>query len=197
MILEFDIYDFDKTLVPFDSGSLFIAYCTLHYPWIIITFPLMIIAALLMALKIIRFTQFKKICFIFLPLIPLQKAVCGFWNKHEKQLFPWFAKRKRKGIVISASPDFLLEEISKRAGFDYLICTRHNKKNGMIIGENCRGKEKVRRLFGEFGTDVKIIDVYSDSYKHDKYIFSLATGNCYHIENGEKIKFNYKEKYGE
>ena len=42
--MEFDIYDFDKTLVPFDSGSLFIAYCTLHYPWIIITFPLMIIA---------------------------------------------------------------------------------------------------------------------------------------------------------
>ena len=67
----------------------------------------------------------------------------------------------------------------------------------MIIGENCRGKEKVRRLFDEFGTDVKIIDVYSDSYKHDKYIFSLATGNCYHIENGERIKFNYKEKYGE
>ena len=52
--MEFDIYDFDKTLVPFDSGSLFIAYCTLHYPWIIITFPLMIIAALLMALGIIR-----------------------------------------------------------------------------------------------------------------------------------------------
>ena len=110
--MEFDIYDFDKTLVPFDSGSLFIAYCTLHYPWIIITFPLMIIAALLMALGIIRFTQFKKICFIFLPLIPLQKAVCGFWNRHEKQLYQWFFERKRKGIVISASPDFLLAEIS-------------------------------------------------------------------------------------
>lgn len=67
----------------------------------------------------------------------------------------------------------------------------------MIIGENCRGEEKVKRLFGEFGTDVKIIDVYSDSYKHDKYIFSLATGNCYHIENGERVKFNYKDKYGD
>ena len=30
---QVDIYDFDKTLVPFDSGSLFIGYCALHYPW--------------------------------------------------------------------------------------------------------------------------------------------------------------------
>lgn len=29
---QVDIYDFDKTLVPFDSGSLFIGYCALHYP---------------------------------------------------------------------------------------------------------------------------------------------------------------------
>ena len=195
--MEFDIYDFDLTLVPLDSGSLFIAYCTLHYPWIIITFPLMIIAALLMALGIIRFTQFKKICFIFLPLIPLQKAVCGFWNRHEKQLYQWFFERKRKGIVISASPDFLLEEISKRAGFDYLICSRHNKKNGKIICENSRGEEKDKSQFDENGTEDKINDVYSDSYKHDKYIFSLATGNCYHIENGERLKFNYKDKYGD
>ena len=157
----------------------------------------MITAALLMALKIIRFTQFKKICFMFLPLIPLQKAVCGFWNRHEKQLYPWFFERKRKGIVISASPDFLLEEISKRAGFDYLICTRHNSKTGMIIGENCRGEEKVKRLREKFGNDIRIIDVYSDSYRHDKYIFSRAAGSCYHIENGKRVKFNYKDKYGE
>ncbi|UKI22821.1 MAG: haloacid dehalogenase-like hydrolase [Anaerotruncus sp.] len=84
----------------------------------------------------------KNLLYIFLPLIPLQKAVCGFWNRHEKQLYQWFFERKRKGIVISASPDFLLEEISKRAGFDYLICTEHSRKTGMIIGENCRGEEK-------------------------------------------------------
>ena len=29
---QVDIYDFDTTLVPFDSGSLFIGYCALHYP---------------------------------------------------------------------------------------------------------------------------------------------------------------------
>ena len=45
--MELDIYDFDKTLVPFDSGSLFVGYCILHYPWIIITAPLIIIGLIL------------------------------------------------------------------------------------------------------------------------------------------------------
>lgn len=73
--MEIDIYDFDKTLVPFDSGSLFIGYCVLHYPWIIILIPAILIALLLTVFKIISFTSFKKMCFLFTPMIPLEKAV--------------------------------------------------------------------------------------------------------------------------
>ena len=29
--MDIDIYDFDKTIVPFDSGSLFVAYCMVHF----------------------------------------------------------------------------------------------------------------------------------------------------------------------
>lgn len=194
--MEIDIYDFDKTLVPFDSGSLFIGYCVLHYPWIIIMIPAILIALLLTAFKIISFTSFKKMCFLFTPMIPLEKAVNGFWNRHEKQLFPWFFERERTAVVISASPDFLLDEIARRAGFDYLICTRHSEKTGAIVGENCRGEEKVRRLYEKFNKDdIKVIDVYSDSYRHDRPIFSLATRNCYHIEGGKRVKFSFSEKY--
>lgn len=194
--MEIDIYDFDKTLVPFDSGSLFIGYCVLHYPWIIIMLPAIIIALLLTVFKIISFTTFKKVCFLFTPMIPLEKAVKKFWDRHEKQLFKWFFERKRTAVIISASPDFLLNEIAKRAGFDYLICTRHSEKTGAIVGENCRGEEKVRRLYEKFSKDdIKVIDVYSDSYRHDRPIFSLATGNCYHIENGNRVKFSFSEKY--
>ena len=194
--MEIDIYDFDKTLVPFDSGSLFIGYCVLHYPWIIILIPAILIALLLTVFKIISFTSFKKMCFLFTPMIPLEKAVKKFWDRHEKQLFPWFFERKRTAVVISASPDFLLDEIAKRAGFDYLICTRHSEKTGAIVGENCRGEEKVRRLYEEFDRDsIKVMDVYSDSYRHDRYIFSLATESCYHIEGGRRVKFSFAEKY--
>ena len=194
--MEIDIYDFDKTIVPFDSGSRFALYCLLHYPWIIIYLPIVAVAAILMLLKVINFTSFKKTCFMFVPLIPLKKAVNGFWNKYEKEVHKWFFNRKRTCVVISASPDFLLEEIAKRLSFDYLICTRHSKISGIIIGENCRDGEKVRRLYEKF-SDIQVIDVYSDSIKHDKPIFSLASGQCYQVVDSELVPFNFKEKYAE
>lgn len=196
--MEIDIYDFDKTIVPFDSGSLFVGYCIIHYPWCILWMPVVLVGLLLMLLRVITFTQFKQSCFMFLPMIPKEKAVKGFWNRHEKQVHPWFKERERYSVVISASPDFLLEEIDRRLGFDRLICTRHNPKTGVIIGENCRGEEKVRRLFDEFHNDeIKVVDVYSDSLKHDGPIFSLASGKCYHIIKGKKHEFNYKDKFRE
>lgn len=65
----------------------------------------------------------------------------------------------------------------------------------MIIGENCRDGEKVRR-FNEQFENTEVIDVYSDSLKHDKPIFSLAKGQCYHIVNGEPTPFEFDEVYG-
>lgn len=194
--MEIDIYDFDKTIVPFDSGTLFVAYCMIHYPWCIITMPIVGIAMLLMLCGAISFTTFKKTCFMFLPMIPKKRAVKKFWDKYESKVHSWFKERNRYSVVISASPDFLLGEISDRLGFDKLICTRHNENSGIIIGENCRGEEKVKRLYQEFSKDeIKVIDVYSDSLKHDKHIFSLATGKCYHIVDGERNPFDYSDKY--
>ena len=166
--MDIDIYDFDGTIVPFDSGSLFAGYCLLHYPYLILLLPfaapILIIALILMLMKMISFN--------------------------------WFADRKRYSVVISASPDFLLEEIQKRLGFEKLICTKHNRATGAIIGENCRDEEKVKRLYLEFGkNEINVIDVYSDSLKHDGPIFSLANGGCYHIVKSEKVLFKYDDVY--
>ena len=50
--MDIDIYDFDGTIVPFDSGSLFAGYCLLHYPYLILLLPfaapILIIALILM-----------------------------------------------------------------------------------------------------------------------------------------------------
>ena len=193
---EIDIYDFDKTVVPFDSGSLFWGFCILHYPWIILLLPLWAVLAILMIVKVINFTTFKKLFFCFVMFIPLESAVKKFWDRHIDEVHKWFKIRKRYSVVISASPDFLLGEVQKRLGFDELICTRHNSKTGVIIGENCRDEEKVKRLYTLYDKNsIKVCDVYSDSLKHDKPIFSLATENCYHIVNGEKIPFKYDDVY--
>lgn len=191
--MNVDIYDFDKTIVPFDSGTLFVLYCMVHYPWCIIYLPIIFVAFVLCLVGAISFTAFKRVCFMFLPLVPKKRAIKRFWDKHIDDVHPWFKERSRYSVVISASPDFLLEDISERLGFDELICTRHNSKTGAIIGENCRGEEKVRRFYELHGEDVTVVDVYSDSIKHDTPIFKLATGQCYHIVNGERIPFDIKD----
>ena len=127
-------------------------------------------------------------------LVPLNKAVNKFWDKHEKEVFPWFKERKRYAVVISASPDFLLCEIKRRLKFETLICTKHNPKTGAIIGLNCRDEEKVRR-FRELFPDAEVTDVYSDSLRHDRPIFSLGK-RCFHIVKGERREFNYESVYG-
>jgi hypothetical protein len=194
---EFDIYDFDHTIVPFDSGTRFVIYCFVHYPWCLITLPVVAIGGMLTAIGAISFTKFKQICFSFVPLVPLKKAVKGFWDKYAPKAYSWWKDEKpRDFIVISASPDFMLNDVKARLGIENLICTRHNAKTGAIIGENCRDEEKVRRLNEEF-PGAKIVDVYSDSYTHDRPIFSIATGKTVHIEKGKRVEFNYNEVYGE
>lgn len=191
--MEVDIYDFDHTIFPMDSGSRFFIYCILHYPWILIFAPFQIIMALLLVIKLINFTTFKKYFFCFVMLVPLNHAVKKFWDKHEKEEFEWFKQRKRHAVVISASPDFLLKEIQKRLGFETLICTKHNPKTGAIIGNNCRDEEKVR-LFRDKFPNATVIDVYSDSLNHDKPIFSLGK-RCIHIVKGVQKEFKFDEVY--
>ncbi len=70
---EIDIYDFDKTIIPFDSGSLFALYCAVHYPWVLICLPVISVAGLLMLLKIINFTAFKKPALCLFHLFLLKK----------------------------------------------------------------------------------------------------------------------------
>lgn len=194
---EVDVYDFDKTLVPFDTGTAFVKFCCVRYPWTAVFLPVTGAAMLLGAAGIISWTGFKKLCFSFVRTIPREKAVKAFWDKYESRVFPWFAERPREAVVVSASPDFLLKEIQKRIGFEGLICSRHNPKTGAIIGKNCRSEEKVRRFTELYGRDVKVCDVYSDSLEHDRPLFSLANGSCYHIVNGEKHEFNYGEMFKE
>ena len=79
---EIDIYDFDKTIVPFDSGSLFWGYSILHYPWIILLIPFQALLAILMVLKVIDFTKFKKyfFCFVMLTFIKLCNYMYNILN---------------------------------------------------------------------------------------------------------------------
>ena len=194
-VRELDIYDFDKTMIPFDSGSKFCIFCFLHYPKTMLYIPLIVIAAFRYLFNR-DLTSMKSDVFRFIKVIPVREAAKKFWDKNEKYVFDWAKKEKRErySVMISASPDFLLEEIAKRVEIDDYICTVHDK-NGVIVGKNCHDREKVR-LFREKYGNPRVVNVYSDSLPNDKFIFSLGE-NCFHIVKGERIPFRYEEMYNE
>lgn len=193
-ITEIDIYDFDKTIVPFESGTRFLLFSVLHYPWLLLYLPVVGIAGLLMALKVIPLKVFKRYCFGFVKFIPLGSAVKRFWDKNAENANAWVKNKSRTRVIISASPDFLLGDIAKRLDFDYVISTQYDMKTMRVIGENCRDEEKVKRFSDEF-PNAKAVDVYSDSIKHDRPIFSLAAGKCFNVKDGQLIEFKYDEMY--
>lgn len=191
---EMDLYDFDNTMLPLDSGSRFWLFCLIRYPWIALCLPIQALAA---ALFFWNMTLLKRYFFCFVAFIPLKKAVTRFWDAYEPSIHPWARKgqRKRFTVVISASPDFLLEEIAERLEIDVLLCTKHSRKTGRVKGLNCREQEKVRRFYERFSAEsVEVETVYSDSLRHDKPLFSLGK-HCVHVVDGERIPFAYDEQY--
>lgn len=190
---ELDIYDFDKTMVPFDSGSLFCVYAMLHYPKAIRNLPRMLISVL-KYLKHKNLTEMKSEIFCFIRDIPVEKAAKKFWDKYEKYIFDWAKKenRERYSVLISASPQFLIREVAGRIEIDDCFCTQHDS-DGKIIGINCHDRENVR-LFKEKYEGSTVINVYSDSIENDKYIFSLGQ-NCFYTVKGKRIPFKYSDKY--
>ena len=67
--MELDIYDFDKTVVPFDSGSTFLIFCFLRYPYLFLLLPYYAVMGLLFGLRILSLDQFKKHIFLFVKLM--------------------------------------------------------------------------------------------------------------------------------
>ncbi len=184
--MKVDIYDFDKTAIPYDSALHYWFWSMTHRPWTLILLPFQLFWGTLMLLKIIPVPVFKKIAFNFVSLINTQKSVKAYWDKHEKDIYDFFKPENRnpdrKTVIISASPDFLIKEIAQRMKVDYCIASPHSEKTGHLIGTLCRRDKKVQ-LFRETLPDAEVEDVYSDSLKHDKYIFALGK-RCFHAQKG-------------
>ncbi len=159
-----NIYDFDETIYDSDSTKDFYFYCLKKYPKILLSVPCMAWAFLMYILGVKSKTQFKEKMYRFLRYVPdIDSSLENFWNKNENKVKQWYRDRQQEDdIIISASPEFLLEPICKRLGIKHLIASRVDKKTGLYTGENCWGEEKVKRLY-EIFPDAVCEEFYSDS----------------------------------
>lgn len=169
-----DVYDFDKTVYWRDSSLDFYMFCVGRWPWLLIYLPYQCWHLLCFRLGRESRTQFKQGFFIFLRSVPdISSAVENFWSGYARRIKDWYRKsRHDSDVIISASPEFLLQPICDQLGVLMLIATRMDKQTGCIDGENCRGEEKVRRLRETLPNTV-VRKAYSDSLS-DLPLLTLA-----------------------
>ena len=167
-----NVYDFDNTIYDGDSTVDFCKYCMKRYPLVIPrVFPVGL-SGISLALGMSTKDRFKAVLYKFLKRIPdIDEAVEDFWKGHRKNIQSWYlAQKKESDLIISASPEFLLEPVAKELGVR-LIASQVDMKTGKLLGPNNSNEAKVKRFYeiygegsdaGAAGAD-RIEEFYSDS----------------------------------
>ena len=88
-------------------------------------------------------------------------------------------------VIVTASPEEVVEPFARRLGADRLIGTRleydgSDRVAGGFAGENCRGPEKVRRLQEIYGQDLSLAAAYGDS-SGDREMLAIAGEAGYQV----------------
>lgn len=170
-----DLYDYDGTICPGDTGSAFWLYCLVRRPYILVFAPIQIIGVLLYVLRIDNVISRHVSVYCFLCAVNGRKLAQRFAEKRIRKTYAYFMQRDptRPAVVCSASPEFLLRPICDALGVEHLVGTDIDTKTGVRRSNTCKEEEKVRRL-RETLPDVTFDHVYSDSLRHDTPILKLG-----------------------
>ncbi|MBP3495965.1 MAG: HAD-IB family phosphatase [Clostridia bacterium] len=160
-----NVFDFDGTIYHGDSSKDFFFYCVKKYPKMKKYLFKCAFWGIGFALRLVKKIKFKEKFFSFLKDVPnVDKAVEEFWAEKGNNMHKWYMEMKQPSdVIISASPEFLLEPICKRLGVECLIASPTDKHTGKFSGPNCLGEEKVKR-FREIYPEAEIDEFYSDRY---------------------------------
>lgn len=185
---KMNVYDFDNTIYDGDSTLDFYFYELWKHPAILRVLPQQVSGIIRYKLHKIDKTQFKEIFFSFLQEIEdIDTDLSEFWDLKQCKIKQWYINgQNMDDVIISASPEFLLEEICKRIGINYLIASKVNKKTGEFIGLNCHDIEKKSRFEEMFG-HTQIQKFYSDSYS-DSPLADIAF-EAYYVKKNKILKW--------
>lgn len=178
-------YDFDGTIYRGDSTIDFYLFC-LKKKKSLIKFLFSQVLGVI-RYKFGRYTkeELKESFFVFLKGIEeIDLYVNEFWDKNECKIEKWYLLQKEnQDVIISASPEFLLQNLCKRLEINYLIASKVDKATGKFESKNCFGEEKPKRFFERFPQGI-IDKFYSDSFSDQpmadiaKESFIVKRGLC-------------------
>ena len=177
-----NVYDWDRTIYDGDSTFDFIRYLWWHRPLTLLNLPRTLIYGVLYKLGAVEKQVFKENMFLmFSSVDDMEEMTRRFVTSHLDKVKRWYVEQCAQfDIVISASPEFLVQEFgvymrSMRMAEKKLtmVGSPVNMHTGKYEGKNCYGEEKVR-IFKLRWADRKIDQFYSDSLS-DTPLAKLAT----------------------
>jgi len=173
-------FDFDGTVTTCDSFSRFALFSLGPFHFLLRSL------SLLPALFTFSRSKIKeralKLYFSHLTLDEFQREAERFTKKKLPALLrpkalekiAWHKEEGHTVILLTAAFEEAVRPFTDAYGFDALLGSRMDLKSGRLIGPNCRGKEKVKRLIEYAGPkEHYTLYAYGDS-KGDKELLAFA-----------------------
>lgn len=184
-----NVFDFDNTIYDGESTLDMFFYYIARKPWLV--------KHLATVLK--AFARYKKggvtipeIIERYVPLVEkdllrvvdFEKDPQLFWDKHIKKIKPLYDElRSDDDLIITASPDFNIEEVCRRLGIKRWLTSRVDRKTGKILFVNIR-ENKIKAFKEQYG-NAEIENFYTDSPENDAPLIALAK-NAF-VVKGNKV----------
>lgn len=174
-----NVFDFDNTIYDGESTLDLFFFYIVRKPWLVKLLPTVLKA----------FARYKKgdvtlneVIERYVPIVEkdalrvfdFENDPKVFWDKHEKKIKPLYNELKSDDdLIITASPDFNIEEICRRLGIKHHLTSRVDRTTGRILFVNIR-ENKIKAYEEAYG-DIQIENFYTDSPENDAWMIEKAT----------------------
>lgn len=185
-----NLFDFDNTIYDGESVVDFFVFCLKKKKSLIIYLPIIIFTAFLYKFKLLSIDRLlksaSKMTFAFKKSNEdFSLLAKEFWKINEKKLKPYYlAMLTSEDIIITASPSFLINEISYKLKTKKIISSEFNINTGQFEYANFK-ENKVISLKKRY-PNVVIKNFYTDSL-NDIPLMRLSK-NSYLVKGYKKEK---------
>lgn len=173
-----NVYDFDDTIYNGESCLHLFRFYIKRYPYLLKKAPRVLFAFAKYKMGKITAEQAlnlygAELAEMFKKIPDMRADAVEFWDIYFKNIKPFYKElQKPDDLIITASPEIIVEEACKRLDIHNLIGSVIDPKTGEIT-RLCMRSNKIKAFFEAY-PDGQIEDFYTDSPKNDKPLIDIA-----------------------